>query len=55
MTEKEMFLNILARVTRGEGENNSYRVEGNDIVIFNDGLEEITFEFNDMGELVWYY
>lgn len=54
MTEREMFLNMLARVTGEEGENNFYRTEGNDIVISNDSLIETTFEFNDMGELIWY-
>ena len=55
MTEREMFLNMLARVTGEEGENNFYRTEGNDIVISNDSLIETTFEFNDMGELIWFY
>ena len=54
MTEREMFLNMLERVTGEEGENNFYKIEGNNIVISNDSLIETTFEFNDMGELVQY-
>lgn len=55
MTEREMFLNMIIRVTGEEGENNFYKIEGNDIVVSNDSLEETVFEFNDMGELIWFY
>ena len=54
MTEREMFLNMLIRVTGEEGENNFYKIKGNNIIVSNDSLEETVFEFNDMGELIWY-
>ena len=54
MTEREMFLNMIIRVTGEEGENDFYKIEGNNIIVSNDSLIETTFEFNDMGELIWY-
>ena len=55
MTEREILLNMLKRVTGAEdGETNFYWTEGNNVVITNDGDMPTIFEFDDKGKLVWY-
>lgn len=55
MTEKEIFLNMLKRVSGEEaGDIYFYWTEGNNVIISNEQDDITTFEFNDKGELVWY-
>ena len=56
MTEKEMFLNMLKRVSGAEdGETYFYWTEGTNVIISNEADMLTTFKFNDKGELVWYW
>ena len=55
MTEREMFLNMIKRVTGAEdGETYFYWTEGNDVIISNECDSLTTFEFDDKGKLIWY-
>lgn len=55
MTEREIFLNMIKRVSGAEdGETGFYWTEGNNVIISNEADELTTFEFNNKGELIWY-
>ena len=56
MTEKEILLNMLKRVCGYEsGDSLFYWEEGNTVVITNEQDEITKFNFDDKGNLIWYY
>ena len=61
MTEKEMFLNIIKRIfdnnhiDEEEAKEFFHFENENTITLINSSLEEMNFEFDEDGNLSWFY
>jgi hypothetical protein len=56
MTEKEIFVNMIKRVSGDDSSENFWVEEENgDFSIFNDSYIKTTFKFDNNGNLEWFY
>lgn len=56
MTEKEIFINMIKRVS-GDASSEFYwkEEENGEFSIFNDSIIKTTFTFDELGNLMWFY
>ncbi len=56
MTEKEMFINMIKRVSGDDSADHFWEEnENGDFSIFNDSNIKTSFKFDDEDNLIWFY